>query len=185
MKKIIYILLLVQSFVFAQESRGYVLDGSYYIGHCPHGLYMDTTTFVFPTGALPVPIPFTIEDTADQVTFTDDTLINLFFPGIYAITGKFIMTRTAGSANDAHIFLRDGEDNNFAYSGQSLTIENSGVKYNFNYDFTFRVEDTMSIKVMLLYPNNELRLTPVTSDAVSGRALSPCSKLFIRKISDL
>lgn len=192
MKKIIivFIFLFVKSISFSQESKGYVLDGTYMIGHIPYGNFIDTLNQAYTVANAAKAIKFRNVVDSIAVSVNQDSIIKVYYSGIYKIDVEFRLDNPmAGYEFGTYgiisnwINLVDGSRlNNTAVSHIQLNYPDI---QTYRFSQLLRLQNNDEFKVMISMDNTSISLTTTGPEMNPPRPQQPSARLIITKISDL
>ena len=185
MKLIIFILLPL--FCFAQESKGFVLDGSYNIGH---NCYIEAADTIgqTPTGSgAQNCFKFNRYYYSDQITPYGDTSFVCTYPGRYFVNMNFQVSKSNNDAtmDDLTVFtVKNRVRQDHTASRYQVYYDNStsGYYYVNNYWAIVNVAANDTIKVRYNVTADSFSFDPVSSTAI--QPAMPAIKLQLLKISE-
>ena len=186
MKPILFILLLPFALT-SQTSFGFVLDGSYNIGHNCYITASDTVGQAPSAANVPECFKFNLNDNSDQINQLTDSSFTFTYPGVYFINMNFIVSKSSNDASMDELFIYGVQNRNkIKQSAEKYQIFNdnsiSGVYYNKNYFFASRFSASDTLKLKYFTTTADLQFNTTSADAMKPGI--PAVYLQIFKISE-
>ena len=186
MKAILFILLLPFALT-SQTSFGFVLDGSYNIGHNCYITASDTVGQAPSAANVPECFKFNLNDNSDQINQLTDSSFTFTYPGVYFINMNFIVSKSSNDASMDELFIYGVQNRNkIKQSAEKYQIFNdnsiSGVYYNKNYFFASRFSASDTLKLKYFTTTADLQFNTTSADAMKPGI--PAVYLQIFKISE-
>lgn len=181
------LLILLPLICFAQESKGFVLDGSYYIGHNCY-IEAEDTIGQAPSGGGAIDcFKFNRYNKVDQISTYGDTSFICTYPGKYFISMNFQVSKSNNDANmdDLTIYtVKNRVRENHTASRYQVFRDNSieGHYYVHNYWSIVSASASDTIKIRFSTSSDSFSFDPVSSSAIAPAM--PAVKLQILKISE-
>ncbi|NOT37607.1 MAG: hypothetical protein HOP11_09555 [Saprospiraceae bacterium] len=186
MKKIIFIIsILSVIFCKAQLSGGYVLDGTYKVGHFPFCNYADTLNQTYATANVAKAIKIRKSEDTSTINIIQDTMIKVCYPGYYLIRYCLNVYNNDNSWEremSTWIGRQSGQGYPNTHYVSLLDPIRTRLVQNEN---ILKLQPTDTIKIMWSQDNTSLELKTVGAAANPSRPQIPAVRLIIYKISDL
>lgn len=186
MKAILFIIFFPFALI-CQTSYGFVLDGSYNIGHNCHITASDTVGQAPSAANIPECFKFNLNDNSDQINQLTDSSFTFNYPGVYFINMNMIVSKSSNDAVIDELFIY-GTKNRQKIKQSSCRYEIfndnliSSFHYNKNYTLTARFAASDTLKLKYVSTNSNLEFDVFGADALKPGV--PAVYLQIFKISE-
>lgn len=186
MKAILFILLYPFTLT-CQTSFGFVLDGSYNIGHNCHITASDTVGQAPSEANVPECFKFNLNDNSDQINQLTDSSFTFTYPGVYFVNMNFIVSKSSNDASMDELYIYGTQNRTkIKQSSSKYQIFNdnsiSGVYYNKNYFLTSRFSASDTLKLKYFSTTADLQFNAIGADAMHPGM--PAIYLQIFKLSE-